>query len=259
MAGINSRALGGSVDNFRKFNSIEFDSTFGLNEYEAFYRDLDPQIGKWLQIDPEIEKQYGLSPYTAMDDNPVLKSDPLGNVAEVGKEEHKSGVLEKAGNIIMKGVSWINENINPLTPIVETITGKAFNEGKFDIDKPRLQSATEAAISFIPGGKIEGAVIKTGEKALEKTVVKTSVGTEIKGFTKHGVDRAIERGVKPGAIMDAVKNPLKVGEVVTDNAGRQSQRYVGKSAEVVLNPQSGKIITVNPTSSKKVERLIQKQ
>jgi YD repeat-containing protein len=38
--------------------------------------------------------------------------------------------------------------------------------------------------------------------------------------------------------------------------GRQSQRFIGREAEVVLNPQTGQIISVNPTSSAKAARLL---
>jgi hypothetical protein len=61
--------------------------------------------------------------------------------------------------------------------------------------------------------------------------------------------------VKPGAIVDAVKNPLQVREVVTDQLGRESQRFIGREAEVVINPQTGNVISVNPTSSAKAARL----
>ena len=81
-------------------------------------------------------------------------------------------------------------------------------------------------------------------------------GNVVNGFTKHGLNRAIERGVKPNAILDALKNPLKTGNVVTDQFGRQSQRFIGKYAEVVVNPQTGQIISVNPTSSSKVINLL---
>jgi hypothetical protein len=89
-----------------------------------------------------------------------------------------------------------------------------------------------------------------------KPTVNAINGIEIRGFTQHGIHRAIERGVKPDQIMDALKNPLKVGTKIQDQAGRYSQRFIGKSCEVVTNPQTGKIISVNPTSSKKAIKLM---
>jgi len=49
---------------------------------------------------------------------------------------------------------------------------------------------------------------------------------------------------------------LKINNVVTDQLGRQSQRFIGRVGEVVVNPQTGKIISVNPTSSSKAARLL---
>jgi hypothetical protein len=57
-------------------------------------------------------------------------------------------------------------------------------------------------------------------------------------------------------VLDALKNPLKIGDIKTDQLGRASQRFIGGTGEVVVNPQTGKIISVNLTSSKKAARLM---
>lgn len=80
MSGISSKAaLFGNPENRKKFNGIEFNNDFALNQYEAFYRTLDPQIGRFLQIDPKIESAEAWSPYSAMLDNPIRYADPLGD------------------------------------------------------------------------------------------------------------------------------------------------------------------------------------
>jgi hypothetical protein len=55
--------------------------------------------------------------------------------------------------------------------------------------------------------------------------------------------------------LDALKNPLLVKPVKVDSLGRPSQRYIGGKAEVAVNPETGRIVSVNPTSTKKAERL----
>ena len=48
MAGISDKALKGQyAENKNKFNGIEQNSGFDLNMYDAFYRNLDPQIGRF--------------------------------------------------------------------------------------------------------------------------------------------------------------------------------------------------------------------
>ncbi|NCP61740.1 MAG: hypothetical protein GW748_00880 [Alphaproteobacteria bacterium] len=61
--------------------------------------------------------------------------------------------------------------------------------------------------------------------------------------TQHGFLRKIEREVKSCDILDALKNPLKIGNIKIDNLGRASQRYIGFGAEVAINPYTKKILS----------------
>jgi len=76
MSGISSKAAGG-VENKYKYNGIEFNKDFDLNLGEAFFRSHDPQIGRWWQIDPKPSDM--MSPYAAMENNPISKLDFLGD------------------------------------------------------------------------------------------------------------------------------------------------------------------------------------
>jgi len=66
-------------ENRNKFNGIEYDTAFGFDEYEAEYRDYDPQIGRFTQIDPKVGSAESWSVYSGMLDNPILNTDPLGD------------------------------------------------------------------------------------------------------------------------------------------------------------------------------------
>ncbi len=100
--------------------------------------------------------------------------------------------------------------------------------------------------SFVTG---EGEA-QVAERVAAKIIAKN--GTEITGLVRHGVQRAIgdgasRAGVRPQAVLDALKNPNKIVEGV-DNQGRPFQIFNGQNARVVVNPQTGKIVSMNPFS-----------
>lgn len=80
MAGISSKALNfGAPENKKKYNGIEKEDGLGIEIYDAQLRELDPQIGRWWQIDPKVENMEMWSPYASNYDNPIRYSDPLGD------------------------------------------------------------------------------------------------------------------------------------------------------------------------------------
>ena len=81
----------------------------------------------------------------------------------------------------------------------------------------------------------------------------------ITGFTKHGINTAIDRGVSPSAILNALKNPLKVTPVKIDpTTGLPSFKQIGSKATVSINPLTQKVIQVNPTSTRLANKLSRK-
>ncbi len=80
MAGISSKALKANyAENKKKFNDgTELNTDFDINLYETSYRLLDPQIGRFHQIDPLAGIADEYSPYTYVLNNPLLFNDPYG-------------------------------------------------------------------------------------------------------------------------------------------------------------------------------------
>ncbi len=87
MAGISDQALKTKyAENKYRYNkgselqNKEFADGSGLEMYTTHLRDLDPQLGRWWQADPKTDQGYeDVSPYMAMNDDPVRYNDPNGD------------------------------------------------------------------------------------------------------------------------------------------------------------------------------------
>ncbi len=119
MAGISGKASNfGQPGNKYKYNGIELDEDLGINTYEAFYRELDPSIGRWWQIDPKVDAGYeSWSPYVSMYNSPTRFSDPLGD--EGGDDpifsfqnfkDNWSRIGDKISNLANQAVSNLKDN-----------------------------------------------------------------------------------------------------------------------------------------------------
>ncbi|MEQ1409767.1 RHS repeat-associated core domain-containing protein, partial [Neorhizobium sp. Rsf11] len=70
--------------------------------------------------------------------------------------------------------------------------------------------------------------------------ISIELAQQVTGISRHGINQVINRGVGPSAILDALRNPLKI--VPRSNGTTQ---YRGADATVVINPE-GNIVTVWP-------------
>ncbi len=66
----------------------------------------------------------------------------------------------------------------------------------------------------------------------------------------HFVGRCIQRGVTVDDVIDALTNNIRPCIIKTDKNGNVSKEYTGSNARVFINPDTGKMITAYPTSSK---------
>lgn len=68
----------GFIPNRNKYQSNEYNKEQGLNWMNFHNRQYDPQIGRFLSIDPLTENTVNLSPYTGMNNDPANLIDPFG-------------------------------------------------------------------------------------------------------------------------------------------------------------------------------------
>jgi len=92
MAGISSKALNfGAPSNSYKFNGgSELEEDESINLYSTFFREYDPQLGRFNGVDILSERSISVSGYQFAINNPITFNDPLGNM--IGEHKDKWGV-----------------------------------------------------------------------------------------------------------------------------------------------------------------------
>lgn len=109
MAGISNKALGKQENNY-KYNGIENETDLELNYYDAFFRELDPQIGRWIQIDPKTN--YGETPYASMGNNPINSFDWLGDIITFGNASVEQAYKDLRADNDNRILKYLGELIN---------------------------------------------------------------------------------------------------------------------------------------------------
>lgn len=95
MAGISSRASG-ALENKKKFTSQTFDDDLGWNTYQMKWRTMDPQIGRFLQID-HLSTEYVYNSTYAYAENDVIRAIDIE-----GLEKYIKIISEVEGTEVVK-------------------------------------------------------------------------------------------------------------------------------------------------------------
>ena len=71
-------SLGNDVAQRWKYNGKEYNESFGLQTYDFGARNYNPDLGRWMNLDPLAEEMRRHSPYNYAFDNPIYYLDPDG-------------------------------------------------------------------------------------------------------------------------------------------------------------------------------------
>ena len=112
-----------------------------------------------------------------------------------------------------------------------------FGQGMEDMRSAAGRAGAGGADTLIPRDSQDGLISSEGPQDTLGDATNIKVGG-ITGFTRHGINQAINRGVSPGAMLDAMRNPIAI--VPQPNG---TTRYIGSAAVVVINP-AGSVVTV---------------
>jgi len=235
---VNSAAASG---NAVWFTSRRQDAESGLVYMGA--RHYDPVAGRFVSMDPvgfDEGNIHSFNRYAYANNNPYRYVDPDGRSPVLLLRLFGGGAIGGTAGAAADAVS-------------QYAAFGSVDWGMAAQSNAAQEGAAAGALSFLPAGTPAGLGIKSiGGEAAKGAGIVAKDGTAITGLSKHGVDRVIGDGAKragtrPEAIIEAVKNPTTINEGV-DNLGRTYKVYASENARVVINPETGKIISTNPLS-----------
>ena len=183
------------------FNGMEKDDEVSGsgNSYTTFYRLNDPRIGRWRSVDPKADLMPWASTYVSMGNNPILATDPKGDVcipcitaaagAVIGGgvnaySQYKDGTLD-----LSSGESWARIGTASLAG---GIAGSGL--GGLAVGTVAIAGGEAADQMIVSGGEVTDVskVVTAGALAVAGGVVLKGAGTVLE---KTGATKVIQNTI----------------------------------------------------------------
>ena len=199
MAGISSKAAGTIQNKEKTFQGQRFDDDLGLNWVHFKWRNHDPQIGRFIEIDPLAEDYVYNSTY-AFSENKVTNHVELEGLEAVSAGSPQGYLLEgfrqwfqAAGNLFsFKAEVHVNKEVEVKTE-VKTPVGTLENKTTTTVVENKVELKTNFGDYFKNGG---GKLVEfsAGSNAMTKventtTAAVNTNGAPIKMSSKTTVDQ----------------------------------------------------------------------
>ncbi|MBS0645971.1 MAG: hypothetical protein JSR97_05220 [Verrucomicrobia bacterium] len=223
MSGISSKALNGAPVNKEKtFQAQRFYDDLGLNWIQFKWRNQDPQIGRFIEIDPLAEDYVYNSTY-AFSENKVTNHIELEGLEAVSVGDPKQYLMEgfrqifqAAGSLFsFKAEVHVNKEVEVKTE-VKTPVGTVENKTTTTVVENKVEIKTNFGDYFKNGG---GKMVEfsAGSNAMTKVENTTTATVNTSGA------------------------PVKMSSKTTvDQNGRSQTTYVGTGASVPIGDR-GKV------------------
>jgi len=211
----------GTPNDLNKFTGHERDQEGGINLDYMLARNYDPEIGRFLSVDPLHSKRSWLSPYNYVQNNPLIRIDPTGLIDWVAT---MYGGLTMAGGVVQIAAGIA------LTPVILGGSSALIVSGTMTTGLGMGQVAVGLAETGqdIPSGALELVGMASGNE----TARSIGKGADaVINMTTTGVLGVPIKNIKPGmstidVVIDGYKNIGKTSyDIVTKNlkAGAQSR------------------------------------